>query len=193
MQICFASHNANKVKELNHILGGVHEVVSLSELGLSDEIAETGSTFEENAFIKARYVYEKLHIPVFADDSGLIVDALGGEPGVFSARYAGEEKDDEKNIKLLLQNLEGNENRSASFKTVIAFIDHKGLPHQFEGSISGRIVNERRGTNGFGYDPVFQPDGYQLTFAELSHEEKNRISHRAKAVKLLIAHLHQYQ
>jgi XTP/dITP diphosphohydrolase len=193
VKICFASHNAHKIRELNHMLEGVHQVYGLEDLGIKEDIPETGKTFEENSRIKAKHVYDQHRVPVFADDSGLMVEALDGEPGVFSARYAGPEKNDEKNIDLLLKRLGESPNREATFKTVITYIDPAGNEHQFSGTIDGSIRLERSGMNGFGYDPVFQPKGYEVTFAELSPEEKNKISHRAMAVKKLIKHLHLAQ
>lgn len=191
MQICFASHNANKVKEMNEIMPDGISIVGLDELGIKEEIAETGTTLAENAQIKADYVFKKLKMPVFADDSGLIVHALNGEPGVYSARYAGADRSDDKNMDLLLQKLAGKLDRSAEFQTVISLIDGEAKSHQFSGKIEGTIVKEKRGSNGFGYDPIFQPHGYEETFAELSAEVKNRISHRAKAVQKLLEYLHQ--
>lgn len=189
MKICFASHNKNKVRELNKLVGNTHELVGLDELGITEDIPETGSTFEENSRIKAKYVFDRFQIPVFADDSGLLVFSLNNEPGVFSARYAGAQKSDEDNIQLVLQKLINVEHRGASFKTVITFIDKAGNEVQFSGEIAGNITHEKRGKNGFGYDPIFIPEGYDATFAELAPEVKNSISHRAKAVKLLIDHL----
>lgn len=166
-------------------------IVGLAELGLTEDIAETGSTLEENATIKSSYVYKKHKSPVFADDSGLIVHALNGDPGVYSARYAGEERDDQKNMDLLLKNLAGKNDRSAEFRTVISYIDEAGEIHEFTGKIEGKIIEEKRGNNGFGYDPIFQPNGFDETFAELSSDIKNRISHRAKAVQKFLEYLHQ--
>ena len=191
MKICFASHNQNKVKELRAIMPEGIELIGLDELGVTEDIAETGSTLHENSEIKARYVFDQYHTPVFADDSGLVVHALNGEPGVYSARYAGPERDDHRNMDLLLNNLLEKENRSAEFQTVITFIDEQGQSHPFLGIIKGEIIQEKRGENGFGYDPIFKPDGYDNTFAELSGEIKNKISHRAKAVEQLLAYLHQ--
>lgn len=191
MQVCFASHNRNKVKEMNEIMPVGISIVGLDELGIIEDIAETGTTLEENAFIKSSYVYQKHKVPVFADDSGLIVHALNGEPGVYSARYAGEERDDQKNMDLLLENLADKKNRSAEFRTVISFIDEAGAKHEFTGKIKGKITEEKRGNNGFGYDPIFQPHGFEETFAELSSMVKNRISHRAKAVQKFLEYLHQ--
>lgn len=193
MRICFASHNKNKVKEMNAIMPKGISLVGLSDVGIDEEIAETGSTFAENAHIKADFVYDKLKMPVFADDSGLMVEALNGDPGVFSARYAGADKDDQKNMDLLLDNLKGADDRSAQFKTVIAFRDHSGMRQTFEGSIAGVITHEKKGQNGFGYDPIFQPEDHDLTFAELPAEVKNRISHRARAVHKLLEYLSDLQ
>ena len=191
MEICFASHNNNKVKEMNQIMPKGYSLIGLDELGVTEDIAETGSTLEENAAIKSSYVYHRHKIPVFADDSGLLVHALNGEPGVYSARYAGEERDDQKNMDLLLKNIRDKHDRSAEFRTVISYIDEAGKKHEFTGKIEGKIIEEKRGTNGFGYDPIFQPDGFNETFAELSSEVKNRISHRAKAVQKFLEYLHQ--
>lgn len=189
MKICFASHNEHKIRELNQLLSGKHEVIGLTELGVKEEIPEAGTTFEENARIKAKFVFDTFELPVFADDSGLCVEALNGDPGVYSARYAGPGKDDQKNIDLLLQNLGDEKNRSAHFTTVISYINQKGKELQFYGRVDGKILWGRKGTKGFGYDPVFQPEGFDLSFAEMSSEDKNKISHRAKAVKKLIKHL----
>ena len=189
MKICFASHNLNKIQELNEMLSGVHQIVGLKDLGIEEDIPETGTTFEENSRIKAKYVFDKFHIPVFADDSGLCVEALDGAPGVYSARYAGEEKDDQKNIDLLLANLGAGENRKAHFATVITFIDEHGNEVQFYGQVDGDILHERTGNGGFGYDPVFLPKGHSVSFAQMPSNEKNKISHRARAVKKLIDHL----
>ena len=191
MEICFASHNANKVKEMNEIMPQGISIVGLKDLGITEDIKETGDTLEENSTIKASYVFERHNMPVFADDSGLLVSALGGAPGVFSARYAGPERDDDKNMDLLLLNLENLSNRSAFFKTVITFIDENGSVSQFDWVVEGEIIHEKKGTNGFGYDPIFKPNGYTQTFAELSTEIKNRISHRAKAVQKLLEYLHK--
>ncbi len=189
MRICFASGNQDKVKELNDMLGFSFEIIGLKSLGITEEIPETGKTLEENSAIKARYVFDRHQMPVFADDSGLLVDALSGAPGVYSARYAGPRKNNEKNIDLVLENLGNQEPRTAQFKTIITFIDEKGNETQFKGAASGKIIKERRGKNGFGYDPIFIPDGFNLTFAEMSAKEKNQISHRYQAVRLLISHL----
>ncbi len=191
MRICFASHNQNKIQEISELLPKNYEVVGLRNLGISIEIPETGTTLEENSRLKALYVFRKFHLSVFSDDSGLEVDALNGEPGVYSARYSGEDKNDDKNIDLLLNNLHGKDDRKARFKTVITLLESSGIEHRFFGIIEGRIINERRGSNGFGYDPVFVPEGYSHTFAELSSEEKNKISHRARAIQNLLSYLNQ--
>lgn len=171
------------------MLSGIHEIVGLSDLGIHEEIPETGNSFEENSRIKAKYVFENHQIPVFADDSGLCVQALNGEPGVYSARYAGSAKDDQANIDLLLKNVEEAKNRSAHFATVITYIDESGKEHQFHGQVSGVILKERNGEGGFGYDPIFKPEGYDISFAEMDPEEKNKISHRGIAVQKLINYL----
>lgn len=189
MTICFASHNKHKIEELNQMLHGIHNIVGLSDIGVIEEIAETGTTFSENSRIKAKYIFEKKHLPVFADDSGLCVDSLNGEPGVFSARYSGPDKNDQKNIDLLLSNLQGKENRHGHFETVITFINEAGQEFQFHGQVDGVILDEIRGEGGFGYDPIFQPNGYDISFAEMSADLKNSISHRGIAVKKLINHL----
>ena len=190
MQICFASHNENKVKEMKEIMSDNISILGLKDLGIAHNIPETGATVEENSMIKASYVFQKHKMPVFADDSGLVVKALNGDPGVYSARYAGPERDDHKNMDLLLKRLAIHTDRSASFQTVITFIKQKGELKQFKGIVEGTITTEKRGNNGFGYDPIFQPLNHRKTFAELSPQVKNKISHRAKAVQKLLEHLH---
>lgn len=188
MQICFASHNHNKVEELGNLLGQSIELVNLDDLGITEEIPETGSTLEENALLKAEYVYSRHQIPCFADDTGLEVRALGGRPGVFSARYAGEPANSRRNINKLLQELSSHKDRSAQFRTVIAYLDKNGQ-HFFEGIVKGKINLAISGEQGFGYDPVFIPDGFNCTFAEMTMTEKNKISHRGRAVNKLIQFL----
>lgn len=188
MKLIFASHNKNKVKEIAAMLPKHFELVGLHDLNYHEEIDETGGTLEENALIKAKHVYGKFNINCFADDSGLEVETLNNEPGVYSARYAGKEKNDDANMNKLLANLTSQANRKARFRTVIALIMY-GKEYSFEGIVTGQIINEKRGIEGFGYDPIFVPDGYDKTFAELSSEEKNNISHRAKAVKQLLEFL----
>jgi XTP/dITP diphosphohydrolase len=188
MQLVFASNNKNKIKEIQLLLPDFIQILSLEDIGCTEDIPETANTIEGNAILKANYVSQKYGFDCFADDSGLEVDALNGEPGVFSARYAGEPKNDENNIDKLLANLKGVENKKANFKTVIC-MNLKGEQHLFTGIINGTIIEERIGTNGFGYDPIFVADGYQKTFAELSFEEKATISHRGIAVKQLVEFL----
>jgi XTP/dITP diphosphohydrolase len=188
MDICFATNNQHKLEEIQALLGTGFNLLSLREIGCHEELREDGSTLEENSLQKARYVYEKYGIPCFADDTGLEVDALGGEPGVFSARYAGEQKNDDENIRLLLQKLHGLPNRKAQFRTVITLITENGV-YYFEGIVTGAIIDEKRGSAGFGYDPVFVPEHHGRTFAEMTMDEKSGISHRGIAVKKLIAFL----
>ena len=196
MKIVFATNNAHKLEEIRNILGQSIEVLSLSDIGCHVDIPETGTTLEENAMQKAQYIWDHYHMEVFADDTGLEVDALGGAPGVYSARYAGGEgHDSEANMRKLLGELAENNNRHARFRTVIALILKKDLcpcgcmsiaeKHQFEGIVEGQITREKSGAEGFGYDPIFQPDGYDKTFAELGSDIKNQISHRARATKQL--------
>ncbi len=190
MQLVFASNNKNKIKEMQLLVPSNITILSLEDIGCDVDIPETANTIEGNAILKANYVTENYGYPCFADDSGLEVDALNGAPGVYSARYAGEEKDDNKNIDKLLFELSEKANRKANFKTVIA-LNLNGEQHLFTGIIDGEIIHERKGTNGFGYDPIFIADGYEITFAEMSIEEKSTISHRGKAVKQLISFLNQ--
>jgi XTP/dITP diphosphohydrolase len=188
MKLCFATHNSHKTKEIQALLGNEFEILSLSDIGCNDEIPEEKMTLEENSFDKANFIWQKYQIPCFADDSGLEVEALNNAPGVFSARYAGIPPNDVNNLQLLLKNLGKNPNRKAQFRTCITLIT-SNLPdnfHQFEGIATGAIIEVPRGVQGFGYDPIFVPDGYQKTFAEMDLNEKNTISHRAKAFKLLI-------
>ena len=189
MKIVFATNNLNKLTEIRNILGNQFEVVSLSDIGCHEDIPEKGQTLKDNALIKARYIHEKYHIDCFADDTGLEVDALGGAPGVYSARYAGGEgHDSNANMTKLLKELENISNRKARFHTVIALIID-GKETTFEGIVNGEIIRERRGGEGFGYDPIFQPAGYSQTFAELGTGIKNQISHRAQATKKLADYL----
>lgn len=185
MQLVFASNNKNKIKEIQSLVPNSIQILSLIDIGCFDDIPETADTIEGNAALKANYVTEKFGFNCFADDSGLEVDALNGAPGVYSARYAGEPKDDNKNIEKVLENLNGKTNRKANFKTVIC-LNLDGEQHLFTGIINGKIIKEKIGTNGFGYDPIFVADGYEKTFAELSMEEKSSISHRGKAVRQLV-------
>lgn len=198
MRIVFATNNAHKLSEIRQILGNDIEILSLADIGCHDDIPETADTLEGNALQKAQYVYDHYHLSCFADDTGLEVDALGGEPGIYSARYAGDGHDSEANMQKLLQKLGENNNRKARFRTVIALIekeedDKVTEPAEktsfFEGIVEGQIIREKRGQEGFGYDPIFQPDGYDETFAQLGLEIKNRISHRARAVEKLAKYL----
>lgn len=188
LKLVFASHNAHKVKEIGLKLEEEFEVLSLDDIACLDDIPETGITLEENAILKARYVYKKFGLNCFADDTGLEVKALNGAPGVISARYAGEGRNSEDNIDKLLWKLDHLLDRDARFRTVICFINNGDIT-LFEGIVNGRILLKRQGAGGFGYDAIFEPEGYEISFAEMSMEEKNKISHRGKAVDLLIAHL----
>lgn len=199
MKIVFATNNKNKLAEIRAILGERFDVVSLNDIGCHADIPETGRTLEENAMQKARYVYDNYGLSVFADDTGLEVDALGGAPGIYSARYAGGEgHDSEANMARLLGELGENNNRKARFRTVIALLLKGGengggngnaVEKLFEGIVNGEITLGKKGGGGFGYDPIFQPEGYGRTFAELGPDIKNRISHRAKAVEKLAGYL----
>lgn len=188
--LVFATNNLHKLEEVRDILGGSFRIASLKEIECTDDIPETADTLEGNALQKARYVKDKFGYDCFADDTGLEVEALGGAPGVFSARYAGPGHDSEANMRKLLKELEGKTNRQAQFRTVVALL-LEGREYTFEGIVRGTILTERRGTAGFGYDPVFVPEGYAETFAEMGSEEKNRISHRARAVQKLADFLHK--
>ncbi len=188
MELVFATHNRNKFQEVKLVLPKYIQLLTLDDIGCTEDIPETGTTIEENAVLKARYVKENYNYPCFADDTGLEVEALNGAPGVYSARYAGTHKNAEDNIQKLLEELHHIHHRKARFKTVIAFIT-KTEKKCFDGVIEGVITKEKRGGKGFGYDPVFQPEGYTQTFAELDILVKNRISHRAKAMHSLIAYL----
>lgn len=185
MKLVFASNNLNKIKEIQLLLPSTIQILSLESIGCHEEIPETAATIEGNAILKANYVTENYGYNCFADDTGLEVEALNGQPGVHSARYAGEQKDANDNMDKLLQNLNDKSNRRAQFKTVIA-LNFNGNQTLFTGIIKGKIIQEKIGTNGFGYDPIFVADGFDKTFAELSLEEKSTISHRGLAVKQLI-------
>lgn len=199
-RIVFATNNQHKLQEIRDILGSDYEVVSLKEIGCDVDIPETGNTLEENALQKAQYVYDHYHLSCFADDTGLEVEALDGAPGVHSARYAeGTDHDSEANMAKLLRELDGKENRKARFRTVICYIEKKDVCpcgctsikkiHQFDGIVEGHIATEKQGTEGFGYDPIFVPEGYDQSFAQLGEEIKNSISHRARAVAKLAEYL----
>ena len=184
IELVFPTNNEHKLRELQQILGQQFKLLSLGDIGCFEDIPEDSPTIEENSMDKAIYVFEKYEKDCFADDTGLEVEALEGRPGVVSARYAGDEKDMDKNIAKVLLELEAKENRKARFKTVISLI-LKGEKYQFEGIVNGTILKDKKGEGGFGYDPVFMPDGYDITFAEMDSDEKNKISHRGLAVKKL--------
>jgi XTP/dITP diphosphohydrolase len=184
IELVFATNNKNKLQEVRAILADKITIRSLSDINCEEDIPETGATFHENASQKSHYIVEHYHINCFADYSGLEVEALNNEPGVYSARYSGS-RDMEQNMDLILKNLTGKSNRKAAFITVISLI-LGGEEYFFEGRINGEIIEERRGSKGFGYDPIFIPEGYDRTFAEMTEEEKNAISHRAIAVKKLV-------
>ena len=190
MELVFVSGNNNKVKEIQKKLPLTYQLKGLKDLDFSEDIPETSDTFEGNAKQKASYVYSKFNLNCFADDSGLEVDCLGGAPGVYSARFAGEEKDDAKNNSLLLEKLNGVSNRKARFKTVICLI-LEGKEYFFEGFVEGVITDNYKGDGGFGYDPIFMPNGYDKTFAEMTLDEKNQLSHRAIAVQKMIDFLNE--
>lgn len=187
-KLIFATGNPNKVKEVNQILDGTLEVLSMRDFGVTEDIPETSDTIEGNALQKARYLAQHYQVDCFSEDTGLEVDFLNGAPGVHTARYGGAERTAEANMERLLKELGGEMNRAAQFKTVIALIVN-GKEYTFEGICKGSILRSQRGEGGFGYDPIFQPLGYDKTFAELPYSEKNKISHRAKAMKQLIAFL----
>ncbi len=188
-KLVFASHNKHKAQEIANLLNSEYEISTLDEIGLTEEIAETAETLEGNALIKARYVYEKTCCDCFADDTGLIVDAIGGAPGVYSARFAGEDGNAERNMAKLLAMMDGKDNRAARFKTVVVYISD-GKEYVFDGIVEGEITTEKHGNEGFGYDPVFAPvEAGGKTFAEMTLDEKNLISHRARAVKKFVEFL----
>ena len=187
--ICFATHNKNKLQEVVSMLNkDTIQLTSLDELKITEDIPETRDTIAGNSQQKAEYVYHNYNISCFADDTGLEVAALNGEPGVYSARYAGPDRDNQANIQKVLQKLEGKTDRSARFVTVITLILN-GEQHQFEGIVNGHIIEAPRGEQGFGYDPIFVPEGYDKTFAEISDEEKSAISHRGRALRKLVSFL----
>lgn len=187
-RLVFATNNGYKLQEVRELLDGVVEVVGLGEVGLSGEIPETADTLEGNALLKAAWVWERTHMDCFADDTGLEVEALNGAPGVFSARYAGPQCSFDDNVDKLLAAMEGRADRKADFRTVICLME-KGVPRFFEGRVEGQILTERCGSGGFGYDPVFMPDRFAVSFAEMPLEVKNRISHRGLAVAKLVDYL----
>lgn len=196
MKIVISSRNKKKINELRKIFAcnmpnTPVELLSLDDIGFEGGIEENGATFEENAMIKARAVYDFCGLPTFADDSGICVEALGGEPGIYSARYAGEDRDDQKNIDKLLNNLRNKTDRSGYFVCVVAYIDRNGKENLFRGECHGKIIDEMRGENGFGYDPIFYIEEYGKTFAELGEEIKNAISHRAAAMEKFTQYINE--
>ncbi len=188
MKLVFATHNQNKFREVKALMPSHIELVNLTDIGCFDDIPETATTIEGNAKLKANYVRDHYQLPCFADDTGLEVNALDGAPGVYSARYAGPENNAEANMSKLLKNLENKEDRSAQFKTVIA-LSLKGTEKLFTGICKGEILHKTRGDQGFGYDPIFQPEGYEQTFAEMEQNQKGKISHRGKAIAILMEFL----
>lgn len=188
MRLVFATNNKHKLEEISRMLGERFEIVSLEEIGCCEDIPEDYETLQENALAKARYVKEHYGLDCFADDTGLEVEALDNRPGVYSARYAGPDKDSQANMQKVLEEMKGMTNRKARFRTVIALLLN-GKEYCFEGEVQGEILEVRQGAAGFGYDPVFRPLGYQESFAEMDMEEKNKISHRGKAVQELVGFL----
>lgn len=188
MELVFATNNQHKLHEIQSMLGDKIKILSLKDIGCNEEIPEEQPTLEGNARQKSEFIYEKYGYSCFADDTGLEIEALNGEPGVYSARYAGEEKNAEANMERVLDKLQEIKNRNARFRTVISLILN-GEEFQFEGIVEGEIISQKRGGEGFGYDPVFQPIGYSETFAEMNLDEKNKISHRGRAVRKLIDYL----
>ena len=188
MKLVFASNNLNKIEEIQNLLPASIKILSLKDIGCFEDIPETADTIEENAILKANYVTEKYGYDCFADDSGLEIDYLNGAPGVYSARFAGKQKNDQDNIEKVLNELSGVLNRKANFKTVIA-LNLNNEQHLFTGIIDGTIISSQKGNKGFGYDPIFQPNNYSITFAEMEQNEKSKISHRGKAVAQLLRFL----
>lgn len=188
-QLVFATNNLHKLEEVQSKVGNTFKIISLNDIGCNDDIAETGLTLEENASIKSAFIHQKFSVDCFADDTGLEIEALNNEPGVFSARYSGE-RDFVRNMNLVLSNLENNPNRKARFRTVISLILNN-KEYLFEGIVNGNIRTQATGNAGFGYDPIFEPEGYAITFAEMDLEEKNKISHRGIAMQKLIDFLNQ--
>jgi len=188
MELCFATNNLHKIQEVQAILAGRHTILSLADIGCTEELAEEQDTIPGNSFQKAEYVFRAYRVPCFADDSGLEVEALNGAPGVHSAYFAGPQRSHQDNMNLVLSKLSNTENRKAQFRTVITLVT-PSMTQQFEGTLTGTIITEKRGGGGFGYDPIFLPDGYNKTLAEMSAEEKNQISHRARAIAQLVEFL----
>ena len=189
MELVFTSNNQHKIDEIKILLPAGIKLLSLIDINCKEELPETQATIEGNALQKAKYVFDNYKIPCFADDTGLEIDALQGRPGIYSARYAGEQKNALDNMNKVLNELKGVDNRKSYFKTVIAFINKDAKEFLFEGKVEGKITNEIKGSKGFGYDPIFQPLGYDITFAEMDMNTKNGVSHRARAVSKLIGYL----
>ena len=185
LRLVFATHNTNKAREIQAIMPHGVLILSLDDIGCDEDIPETGSTLEANALLKARYIWERYGMSCFADDTGLEIDALNGEPGVYSARYAGPEKEPGANMDKVLEKMGATSDRTARFKTALALILH-GEEHIFDGTVGGSITYEKRGAQGFGYDPIFEPEHHGRTFAEMPLEEKNTMSHRARAFEKMI-------
>ncbi len=192
MKLVFATNNKNKIKEIKQLLDNSIELLSLEDIGCLEDIPETANTIEGNAIQKTQYVYKKYGFNCFADDTGLEIEALNGEPGVYSARYAGEQKNANDNMDKVLKKLDNINNRNAQFKTVIALIID-GKISCFEGIVKGNITTKKSGSEGFGYDPIFKPESYNITFSEMKLDEKNKISHRGRATQKLINYLKQLQ
>jgi XTP/dITP diphosphohydrolase len=187
-KLILASNNIHKMEEIKHFIGNQFEILTLDQIGFEGDIEESGSTLSENSMIKAQYIFDKYQQNCLADDSGLEVLSLNNEPGVYSARYGGPQRNHEDNMNLLLKKLEGKTDQSAQFRTVITLI-FEGKINQFEGVVKGKIINKKKGEQGFGYDPIFVPDGYDRTFAQMSLTEKNGLSHRTKAIEKMIEYL----
>lgn len=192
LKLVFATNNKNKIKEIKHLIGNSIELLSLADIGCVEDIPETADTIEENAIQKAEYVYKNYGFNCFADDTGLEIEALNGEPGVFSARYAGEQRSAEDNMNKVLDKMKNERDRRARFKTVISLIIDGNL-NSFEGIVDGKITQVKSGNEGFGYDPIFKPEGFELTYSEMDLELKNKMSHRALATNKLIVHLKSIQ
>jgi XTP/dITP diphosphohydrolase len=193
MRVCFATNNQNKLAEIRKYLGSEWQVISLDELGCSEELPETGDTLQHNAWQKANYIHQHYGISCFADDTGLEVEALNGEPGVYSARYAGPQRSNADNIAKLLSSLKNVQNRKACFRTVLCYYPEEGDMMLFEGEVCGEILEEEQGEGGFGYDPIFRPEGETRSFAQMSMPEKNSVSHRARAMQKLADYLKSRQ
>lgn len=192
MDLVFVTNNQHKIKEIKSLIDKSFNILSLEDIGFEGDVPETNPTIEGNASQKSFYIYNKYKINCFADDTGLEIKSLNGRPGVYSARYAGDECDSKKNMKRVMEELLGKDDRSARFRTIISLIIN-GEEKTFEGIVNGQILSRKKGKDGFGYDPIFLPDGYDLSFAEMSLDEKNKISHRARATKRLVEYLNSFK